>query len=226
MSTSQVTITRSQSAVIAAIALLIMAIIAPIAVFGMIGEMLDVADATKTFQNISNGQSAFRTGIVILLVVAVLDIVTSWALYLFFHQVNDRLSLLAAWFRLVYTAILAAAAFFLIQALQWINAAPINALGTDLIAFQTSAALQNFQNSWNIGLAIFGFHLLLLGYLAYRAAYLKKILGVLLLVAGLGYIIDGFGKLLSSGYTMEVSTFTFIGEVVLIFWLFIKGRRL
>ena len=84
-------ISRSQSAVIAAISLLIMAIIAPIANFNLIGKMLVSADAAKTLLNISSSPGAFRTSIVLFLLVAILDVVVSWALYIFFKPVNNRI---------------------------------------------------------------------------------------------------------------------------------------
>jgi hypothetical protein len=48
----------------------------------------------------------------------------------------------------------------------------------------------------------------------------------LLLIAGLGYLTDSFGKLLSANYNANIAMFTFIGEVLLVFWLFIKGARI
>jgi hypothetical protein len=45
-------------------------------------------------------------------------------------------------------------------------------------------------------------------------------------VAGLGYLVDGLGTLLLPGYAAVVAQFTFVGEVALIGWLLIKGRRL
>lgn len=52
------------------------------------------------------------------------------------------------------------------------------------------------------------------------------ILGILVLIAGLGYMTVGIGKVLSFNYTMTISAYTFVGEVVLIFWLLIAGRKI
>jgi hypothetical protein len=52
------------------------------------------------------------------------------------------------------------------------------------------------------------------------------VLGILLVVAGLGYAVDGFGALLFAGYDVNLAAFTFLGEVVLIFWLLLRGRRI
>jgi hypothetical protein len=35
-----------------------------------------------------------------------------------------------------------------------------------------------------------------------------------------------FGLVLWSGYSINIKTFTFIGELVLAFWLLIRGRRI
>jgi hypothetical protein len=55
---------------------------------------------------------------------------------------------------------------------------------------------------------------------------MRKILGILILLAASGYLTDGFCKLLFAGYSISISKFTFIGEVILIFWLLIAGRKI
>lgn len=80
-----------------------------------------------------------------------------------------------------------------------------------------------------MGLAIFGLHLILVGYLVFKSGYATKwmgiLLGVLLAIAGLGYMVDSFGRLLLPSYTASVAQVTFVGEVLLIFWLLWKGIK-
>ena len=45
-------------------------------------------------------------------------------------------------------------------------------------------------------------------------------MGTLLVVAGGGYLVDGVGMILVPDYTWTVGMFTFIGEAVLIGWVF------
>jgi hypothetical protein len=59
-----------------------------------------------------------------------------------------------------------------------------------------------------------------------KANYMPSVLGVLLMIAGLGYLIDSAGGLLSAGYRANVAAFTFLGEVLLIVWLLWRGPRL
>jgi hypothetical protein len=78
----------------------------------------------------------------------------------------------------------------------------------------------------SFALFLFGLHLLGVGYLAYRSGYVPRLLGVLIAIAGLGYVIDTFGAVLSRGSWSDVSLFTFIGEFLLALWLVIRGRHL
>jgi hypothetical protein len=219
------TISLKQSAVIAALGLLLMAILAPIANFHLLQGLIDKNNIEITVANLMAHNTLFRTGIALFLVVAVLDIIVAWALYIFLVPVNKYLSLLTAWLRLVYAAVLVVALFNLIQVTQLLSG-NIAGLSTDQIGTQVMLAISAFNRGWEFGLIIFGLHLLLLGYLFLKAGYMRKILGILLLIAGAGYIIDGFGRLLSSDYSISIGMFTFMGEVVLIFWLFVTGRKI
>ena len=64
-----------------------------------------------------------------------------------------------------------------------------------------------------------------IGYLAYRSAYVPKILGVLLAIAGAGYVFDTFGEVLAEG-APSISTVTFLGEFLLAVWLVIRSRHI
>lgn len=216
---------RSQSALIGGASLLLIAIIAPIAIFGILAELFDPLNAGNTFQNLQNSKNQFRIAIALLLIITILEVIVPWAFYIFFKPVNDSLSLLTAWFRLMYTAIFGASVLNLFHALKWIEQQS-GSVSPDMLSAQTQMAIENFYDGWNFSLAVFGIHLILLGILAIRAGYMKKILGILILISGMGYSVDGFGKILSEKYSVEVSAFTFAGEVILIFWLLIKGRKL
>ena len=72
--------------------------------------------------------------------------------------------------------------------------------------------------------AIFwGLWLLPLGYLVFRSRFLPRIIGVLLIIAGFGYIIDSAALFLLPDLNIDISQFTFIGELLLLLWLLIKG---
>jgi Domain of unknown function (DUF4386) len=88
------------------------------------------------------------------------------------------------------------------------------------------AAAQAFTTTWLISLGVFGVHLLVIAYLAYRSGFMARVFGLLLAIAGLGYVADAVGAILVPGFTARFGGLLFVGEVAVIFWLFIKGRRL
>lgn len=207
-------ITRNQAAVIAGIGLLLMAVFAIFAT----SNTINLVNETNTDTLLEISASKLRMGVFFFVLVAVLDIVVAWALYIFLKSVNNGLSLLMALFRLVYSGLLFASLFFLLQA--------IPAGETAIEQTQLNQSISQFNVSWEAALIIFSIHLLLLGFLLLKAGYMKNVLGILVLVCGAGYLIDGFGKLLIENYTLSLTMFTFIGEVVLLFWLLIKGRKI
>ncbi|HXQ38734.1 MAG TPA: DUF4386 domain-containing protein [Anaerolineales bacterium] len=203
------------AAVVAGLGLLLMAILSPIAYLNTFQRLVKFDDAALTGQNILNSVREFRTAILLLFIVAILDIVVAWGLYIVLVPANKNLSALAAWLRVIYAGIFMFAISKLYVALQVLTAD-----GT-----QTMSFLKAFQSIWDKGLILFGFHLLILGYLAFKSGYIPKWLGVFLLLASVGYIVDGFGKILSPGYSLNIAQFTFVGEVLLIFWLLWKGFK-
>ena len=68
---------------------------------------------------------------------------------------------------------------------------------------------------WHLGQILFGLHLLVLGYLAYRSGYVPTVVGALLAIAGLGNAADSMVAVLSSGSRTDISSFTFIVEFLL-----------
>ena len=203
------------AAIVAGLGLLLMAILSPIAYLNTFQSLVKFDDAALTAQNILSSMGAFRTCIILLFTVAILDIVVAWGLYIMLVPANKNLSALAAWLRVIYGGIFIFAISKLYVALQVITAD-----GT-----QTMSYLKSFQSIWDMGLILFGFHLLVLGYLVFKSGYVPKWLGVFLVLAGVGYIVDGFGKTLSPDYNLNIAQFTFVGEVLLIFWLLWRGFK-
>ena len=226
ISSKSTDISLRTSAIVAGLGLLIMAILAPIANFGILQKLIVAGDVANTANNIIVSAGLFRMGICILLVVAIADVVVAWALYILLKPVNKSLSLLAAWFRIVYAAIFVSVLNNLLIVLQLLNGSDyLKAFETNQLHAQAMLSLNAFTEGWNIGLAVFGLHLLVLGYLVFKSGYLPKFLGILVVIAGLGYLIDNLGKILSPDYNVTIAMFTFIGEVLLIIWLLWRGIK-
>jgi Domain of unknown function (DUF4386) len=203
-----------RASLIAGLALALMAALAAFGNFVAIQPLVTPGDAVKTAIDISNSEALFRWGIASLILVAVLDIIVAAALLRLFEPVNRSVSITAAWFRVAYVAV------YLVAVIQLVVA--VGLLGEP---DQALRAIDAYGTIWLVGLILFGVHLLLIGYLAYRSGFVAKVFGILLVIAGLGYIADGFVAVLVQGPSISIGQFTFVGEVALIFWLLIKGAR-
>jgi hypothetical protein len=216
-----------RSALVAGTGLVGMAVLAAVGNFVAVQPLVTDGDATRTGTDIMAAQTTFTLGIAALLVVVVLDVVVARALRAFFAPVHRPLASLAAWLRVTYAAMFAVAISQLFFALRLLQGAR-HLAGSALADERTEALLkiEAFHDIWRISLILFGLHLVLIGHLAYRSAYVPRVLGALLVIAGTGYLVDSVGGILFNGYSLNVSAVTFIGEALLLVWLLVKGRRL
>jgi Domain of unknown function (DUF4386) len=100
------------------------------------------------------------------------------------------------------------------------------AFGADQVNAQAMLEITAFNDIWYVGMFLFGLHLLLIGYLAFRSGYVPRLLGVLIAISGLGYAADSLGAVLSQASWTDISSFTFLGEFLLALWLVIRARHI
>ena len=92
-----------------------------------------------------------------------------------------------------------------------------------LLLFETHA---NGLIVWG---TFFSLHCFVLGWLIFKSGYFPRILGILMVIAAAGYLVDSFGNMLSVGYearfTWIVYVTAFGGEFPFFVWLLIKGVK-
>jgi hypothetical protein len=219
-------ISQRKVALTAAIGLLLIALLAPFALFGVLQNLVVPADAAATVNNIIASEGLFRSGIAAFLIVIMLDVVVAWALYVLLRPVNAALALLTAWLRLAFAAVFASALVNLLDVAQLLGSAEISTLQPEQLLAQIMSSIASFDNGWiAIASAIFGLHLLGLGVLLFRSAHFPRFLGVLVVVAGGGYLVDSFTRILVPDFAFTFSLFTFVGEALLIVWLFLRAIK-
>jgi len=222
-----------KAALIAGFGYLLIFVLAIFANFFVREQLVDPDDAAATFANVADSEFLFRLGLVAFLIVFVADVVIAWALYIVFRGVNTSVSLLAAWFRLVYTAFLGVALIFFFVVLQLASgAAYLAAFEQGALEAQAMLSLEAFDYAWLIGLVSFGLHLMLLGYLMLSSGVAWRVLGLLLTVAGAAYIFDTLAHALLADYTDYASVFLLIvavpsvvAELTFAVWLLARGGR-
>jgi hypothetical protein len=213
---------------IAGVLYLIIFILGPFAFFmGRTGVVMP-GDATATVNNIIASESVFRFGMVAESVIVLVEIVLAAILYALLRPVSQPLSLAAAFSRLAEA---------LVQAVNLLTSVPALLLlgGAGYFAAfepdQLNALVLLFLDVNAFGILVwglvFGFHLLLLGYLVYKSGFWPRILGILLLLASLGYLAQSYGHFLAPQYDDLLSTIVLVmtipGELAFTVWLLWKG---
>ena len=215
------------AAVTAGIGLLLMSVLAAFGKVYVLDGLVTQGNAAQTAKDIIDSDGMFQLGIVSLFAVIVLDVIVAWALYYVFRPVSRSVSLLTAWLRVLYSGIFLVAVGHLAGVPRLLGGAEYGtAFGVDQLQSLALLEINTFTDIWRASLFLFGLHLLLLGYLAYKSGYVPRFLGVLLAIAGMGYMVDSFVAVLYQGSWTDISNFTFIGEFLLALWLVIRGRRL
>ncbi|MAU12818.1 MAG: hypothetical protein CL607_23545 [Anaerolineaceae bacterium] len=181
-------------------------------------------DTAATVANITASQDLFLMGgIGAELIVLLSEVVLSIILYVLFKPVNRTLSLLAAVSRLIMTTVHG------INLLNYVFILYIiNATGFDVE--QSNAMVSMFLDAhsygFTIGIAFLVLHVFALGVLIYQSGYFPRVLGVLFLIAGFGYLFDTVGLLFINGYTTTPDVIAMaitVAEIAFPLWLLVKG---
>lgn len=215
---------QRRTALTTAVSLLLMAVVAPFAQFGVLQTLVVSADAAATTNNIAASEGLFGVAIGAFFFVAILDVVVAVGLYALLRPVNAELALFVGSLRIVYAVLFAFALLNLLDAAQLVHGATGTALRSGPLQAQVAASIASFDKGWHLALGIFGLHLIGLGALLFGFTA-PRLLAALVVLAGLGYLADAAGRILIADYGLTISTFTFVGEALLIFWLFWRAAR-
>ncbi|ADK82922.1 DUF4386 domain-containing protein [Sediminispirochaeta smaragdinae] len=185
-------------------------------------------DPSGTIGNLISSQLLFRLGMVAETAIVLIEIVVSALLYVLLRPVSRPLALASSFARFAQSILQAVTLFTAVPALLLLSGQNY------LSAFdpgQQNALVLLFMDInafvimiWGL---LFGFHLLLLGYLVYRSGFWPKILGILLLIAALGYLAQSYGHIVVPQYDDMLAKIVVIlsipGELAFTLWLLIKG---
>jgi len=170
-----------------------------IIVFGIFSEMVVrssvtvAGDPTATAENIRNAEGLFRLGFVANLAYLLCEVAMTAILYLLLRPVSSAVSLVAAAFRLATVTILGLNLLNMFAALLILE-------GPDYPAAFALFFLDLHRYGYALGLTFFAVNCVAMGYLLARSSHAPTTLGILLGVAGLGYLANSLLWFLVSGY--------------------------
>jgi hypothetical protein len=188
-------------------------------------KLIVSADATATARNIATHPSLFRLGFASYLVEALCDTALALILYVLLKPVHKHLALLSAFFGLISTALYAVAELFYFAASLIVGGSDyLKTFPPDQLNTLALLSLKVFGYGSGIFMAFYGVAGVLRGYLIFRSGFLPRFLGVLLMLAGLGFIAKNFALVLAPAYASDALLLPmFLAMISLTVWLLVKG---
>ena len=189
----------------------------------VLGRLVVAGNAPATAANILGHQRLFWLGFVSSMLGVVFHIVWVFLFYKLFKPVDKSLSLLAAFVGLVVCAMQALTGLLYLAPLLILQA------GSSLSAFtepqvQALALIFLKLNSYafDVDLVFFGLWCTLTGYLIIRSTFLPRILGMLLVIDGLGWMLYMYPPLAYHLFPF-IATASALAEFPLQLWLIALG---
>jgi hypothetical protein len=216
-----------KNARVAGVLYLLIAVLAGFVHFYVPGELFVPGDAAATASKIMASQGLFRMSIATEVIILLSEVVLTVLLYRLLKPVSKTLSLIAAVSRLTMTTIHGVNLlnlFFVLLVLG--GASYLTVFQPDQLHALVRLFLDAYSYGFAIGILFFTLHVFLVGYLIFKSGYFPKVLGILFMIASLGYLIDNFSYVLRENYATGAPYFAIpiaIAEIAFPLWLLIKG---
>src|SRR5688572_3274802 len=180
-------------------------------------------DAPQTAANIVANKSLYRLGFSIFMLEMAAQAVASMMFYDLLKPVNRSVARASLILGLTGCGIKTMARLFYYTPLLLLDGAPyLSAIPSAQLEALSLAFLRINSQGAAIGLIFFGFEGLLRGWLVFKSGFLPRFLGVLSMVAGLGWLTFLWPPLGSQAF-VPVALFAVIGVFATAGWLFVRG---
>jgi hypothetical protein len=205
-------------AVLTGVSIVIMTVVSAL-IMGMVFVPAFNMNVRQFSEQLPEIKSPLLFGLMGWIVILVCDLLATWGLYKFYSMKNKFKSQIMGLLRLIYSVILIIAIFQLAKAV--ISSSE---------AEESYSLLISFQSIWQFGLIFFGIHLLFLADLVYERRMILRVIGILLFIAGIGYmgsniadlLIDNYEQIRSKAEAVFILPMV-LGEFGLAIWLLVKG---
>jgi hypothetical protein len=196
------------------------------ATFGQVivlGRLAVSGNAAATAANIVGHERLYWWGFGSSILAVLLHVAWAFLMYELLKPVNRRVSLFALFVMLMGCAMLAVTGLLYLAPLLILQGgASLSAFTAAQLQALAAAFLQLNAYAFDMHVVFFGVWCVLTGYLIFKSSFLPKILGILLIIAGSGWMLY-----LSPPFAVHLFPFiaaaSAIGEVPLELWLIVVG---
>jgi hypothetical protein len=199
-------------------------------VAGWFGEMyvpslMMTGDAATTAAQLRLNDGLFRLGFAAYLVEAFSDILLAWLFYVLLKPVHRDLALLSAFFGLVSMSLFAVTKMFYFAAPLFLRgSAYLTAFSPHQLDAFASLFLSLYAALSGLTMLFYGTAWLIRGWLTMRSTYLPRILGLLMVAAGLGFVAKTIALVLAPAYSSDILLAPmFLNTLILAIWMLTKG---
>jgi len=178
--------------------------------------LIEFTDSIKTVENLTENSLLFRLGIAGRLITQLLFIIIPFLLYKLFRNLDTTASILML--------ILALVSVPISMFNETLNLGLLEHLDSPERVMEM---LDNYYQGMDISIIFWGLWLIPLGWLVFKFDLFPKWLGILLYIAGFGYLMDAFINIIfpefnQLDFILELMTF---GEMIFIIWLVFVGVK-
>jgi Domain of unknown function (DUF4386) len=187
------------------------------------GRLVVDGDAAATATNILAHRGLFQLGFAVYLIEMACQIVMTALFYDLLKPAGRSVSLVAVFLGLAGSVIKTfSRVFFIVPLFVLGGAHSLSVFSVEQLRALALLFLKVNDRGAGMALVFFGFYALLTGYLIIRSTFLPRILGVLSVVGGLGWLSFLYLPLGHLAFPY-VAVFALLGAALLIFWLLVFG---
>ncbi len=192
------------------------------------GRLVVRNDASATAANILAHETLYRAGGAADVVNFVCDLMIALLLYELLKPVSRLGAAAAAIFRIIGDAMglmLTVAHFAALVVIK--NASSTSGFTPQQVQSQAFTFMRLHSQAYNIAMVLFGVHCVLLGFLVARSVFWPRIVGMLLVLAGVCYVFNSFGRLIAPPFAAIFFPYILwpgvLAEFALALWLVAFG---
>jgi hypothetical protein len=199
--------------------------------YGLLNPLIVRGNVAETARNIVGHETQFRITVVCFLTYSLGVFVLLGALYLILKAVNPGLALIGAIFRFVFAFLWLLTTLNLLSSLRLLGSASyLQAFEPERLQVLSRLYIAANFDAYYVGLPFFGLAATVTAYLFLKSNYIPKGLALFGIIASAWCVLCAFVYLVFPGFATPVDPYWFdspmaIFELVLAFWLLIKGLR-